>query len=89
MGSSSEMGNAPPPISTQYGITKPISTAGPTEADLKRTAELERVCLLYVLFLYHTSVLISLIGHPILHLIVYRYLAYAYWCLLLILKALG
>ncbi|KAG6527852.1 hypothetical protein ZIOFF_009986 [Zingiber officinale] len=43
MGSSSEMGNAPPPISTQYGITKPISTAGPTEADLKRTAELERL----------------------------------------------
>ncbi|KAG6524005.1 hypothetical protein ZIOFF_013894 [Zingiber officinale] len=43
IGSSSEMGSAPPPTSTQYGITKPISTAGPTEVDLKRTAELERL----------------------------------------------
>ncbi|KAG6476847.1 hypothetical protein ZIOFF_066095 [Zingiber officinale] len=43
MGSSSEMGSAPPPFPIQYGITKPISTAGPTEADLKRTVELERL----------------------------------------------
>lgn len=26
-----------------YGITKPISVAGPTEADLHRNAELEKV----------------------------------------------
>ncbi|XP_074588991.1 nuclear poly(A) polymerase 4-like isoform X2 [Curcuma longa] len=43
MGISSEMGSEAPPISTQYGITKPISPAGPTEADLKRTAELEKL----------------------------------------------
>lgn len=28
----------------QYGVTKPISLAGPTEADLQRTVELEKVC---------------------------------------------
>jgi poly(A) polymerase len=29
--------------SKQYGITKPLSLLGPVEADLQRTAELERV----------------------------------------------
>lgn len=28
----------------QYGVTQPISTAGPTEADLQKTLELEKVC---------------------------------------------
>ena len=28
----------------QYGVTKPISMAGPTVADLKRTRDLEKVC---------------------------------------------
>ncbi|XP_065013335.1 nuclear poly(A) polymerase 4-like isoform X2 [Musa acuminata AAA Group] len=36
------MGSPSPPAPRQYGITKPISTAGPTEADLKRTTELEK-----------------------------------------------
>lgn len=27
----------------QYGITKPLSLLGPVEADLQRTAELEKV----------------------------------------------
>ncbi|KAF3441341.1 hypothetical protein FNV43_RR15255 [Rhamnella rubrinervis] len=26
----------------QYGVTKPISTAGPTEVDIQRTSELEK-----------------------------------------------
>lgn len=36
----------PPPqaAARQYGVTKPISTAGPTEADIQRTLELEKVC---------------------------------------------
>lgn len=29
----------------QYGVTKPLSTAGPTVTDLQRSRELERVCL--------------------------------------------
>lgn len=28
----------------QYGVTKPLSRAGPTEADIQRTKELEKVC---------------------------------------------
>ncbi|BFG24381.1 hypothetical protein CerSpe_106550 [Prunus speciosa] len=34
----------PPPqaAARQYGVTKPISTAGPTEADIQRTLELEK-----------------------------------------------
>ncbi|MQM02839.1 hypothetical protein Taro_035619 [Colocasia esculenta] len=33
-----------PPLQTvkQYGVTKPLSVAGPTEADIQRTAELEK-----------------------------------------------
>ncbi|XP_010925521.1 nuclear poly(A) polymerase 4 isoform X2 [Elaeis guineensis] len=42
MGSSDAMGSTPPPPPRQYGITKPISTAGPTEADLQRTKDLEK-----------------------------------------------
>ncbi|CAJ1951077.1 unnamed protein product [Sphenostylis stenocarpa] len=38
MGSSEGVGAS----STQYGITKPISTAGPTVSDLQRTIELEK-----------------------------------------------
>lgn len=34
-------GSDPP---KQYGITKPLSLLGPVEADLQRTAELEKVC---------------------------------------------
>ncbi|XP_064942899.1 nuclear poly(A) polymerase 4-like isoform X2 [Musa acuminata AAA Group] len=41
MGSSDQEFSTPPPASRQFGITKPISTAGPTETDLKRTIELE------------------------------------------------
>lgn len=32
------------PPSKQYGVTKPLSLAGPTEADIQRTKELEKVC---------------------------------------------
>lgn len=28
----------------QYGVTQPISMAGPTEADSQRTLQLEKVC---------------------------------------------
>lgn len=43
MGVSDAMGITPLQATRQYGITKPISTAGPTEADLQRTKELEKV----------------------------------------------
>ncbi|XP_072960742.1 nuclear poly(A) polymerase 4-like isoform X1 [Typha angustifolia] len=42
MGGSNDMGGNGPRVPKQYGITKPISTAGPSEADLQRTAELEK-----------------------------------------------
>ncbi|XP_008798549.1 nuclear poly(A) polymerase 4-like [Phoenix dactylifera] len=45
MGISDAMGSTPPQAPRQYGITKPISTAGPTEADLQRTKELEKFLL--------------------------------------------
>lgn len=32
---------APP---KQYGVTKPLSRAGPSETDIQRTKELEKVC---------------------------------------------
>jgi poly(A) polymerase len=32
-----------PPTAKKYGITKPISLAGPTDADLQRNMELEKV----------------------------------------------
>ncbi|XP_008775817.1 nuclear poly(A) polymerase 4-like [Phoenix dactylifera] len=37
-----EVGRRPPQAQRLYGVTKPISTAGPTEADLRRTVELEK-----------------------------------------------
>lgn len=33
----------------KYGITKPISVAGPTEADLQRNIELEKVRFFFLL----------------------------------------
>lgn len=36
---------APPP--KKYGVTKPLSLAGPTETDLQRNAELEKVVLFF------------------------------------------
>lgn len=41
MSSSERMSSPPPP--KQYGVTKPISMAGPTEADIQRNRELEKV----------------------------------------------
>lgn len=44
-GSRSPLGYSPPPPSQtmkNYGITKPISLAGPSEADIQRNSELER-----------------------------------------------
>lgn len=38
-------------VAKQYGVTKPISTAGPTEADVQRTVELEKVCAVDFFFL--------------------------------------
>lgn len=32
-----------PPIPKQYGVTKPLSLSGPTDADIRRTKELEKV----------------------------------------------
>ncbi|GAY56406.1 hypothetical protein CUMW_171690 [Citrus unshiu] len=40
MSSSERMSSPPPP--KQYGVTKPISMAGPTEADMQRNRELEK-----------------------------------------------
>ena len=34
------------PSPKQYGVTRPISTAGPADVDLQRTVELEKVCVL-------------------------------------------
>nr|GMC53831.1 nuclear poly(A) polymerase 4-like isoform X2 [Ipomoea batatas] len=31
-----------PPIPKQYGVTKPLSLSGPTDADIRRTKELEK-----------------------------------------------
>lgn len=43
-------GSSPPPpplvapvAAKKYGVTKPISVAGPTEVDLQRNTELEKV----------------------------------------------
>lgn len=48
MGSSAETSLAsavapPPPPAKQYGVTKPLSLSGPSEADLQRNSELEKV----------------------------------------------
>lgn len=34
----------------QYGVTKPLSRAGPSEADIQRTKELEKVCVFGEIF---------------------------------------
>nr|GMD48861.1 nuclear poly(A) polymerase 4-like isoform X3 [Ipomoea batatas] len=36
------LASAPPPPPKQYGLTKPLSLSGPSEADLQRNAELEK-----------------------------------------------
>lgn len=46
MGSSGGLRASSQPSQTaakQYGVTKPISTAGPAVADMRRTLELEKV----------------------------------------------
>ena len=44
MVSSKGLGDSPPRQSVkQYGVTKPISVAGPTEVDIQRSLELEKV----------------------------------------------
>lgn len=48
VGSASLNGSSP---AKKYGITKPISFAGPTDADLQRNVELEKVILFYLSFL--------------------------------------
>ncbi|XP_019196912.1 PREDICTED: nuclear poly(A) polymerase 4-like isoform X2 [Ipomoea nil] len=40
--SSSDSPSLPPPIPKQYGVTKPLSLSGPTDADIRRTKELEK-----------------------------------------------
>ncbi|XP_077217674.1 nuclear poly(A) polymerase 4-like isoform X2 [Tasmannia lanceolata] len=42
MGSSDSLSSSPSETATQFGVTKPISIAGPNEADLQRSLELER-----------------------------------------------
>ncbi|XVF86714.1 hypothetical protein PTKIN_Ptkin18bG0064000 [Pterospermum kingtungense] len=45
MVSSEGLSGLPPPVAapmTQFGVTKPISMAGPTEADIRRTRDLEK-----------------------------------------------
>lgn len=41
-------------VSRQYGITKPISTAMPTEADLQRTVELEKARSLFIALCFYS-----------------------------------
>ncbi|XXG57351.1 hypothetical protein AAC387_Pa03g4527 [Persea americana] len=41
-GEGSSDSSSPPAAAKQYGVTKPISVAGPTEADIQRSAELEK-----------------------------------------------
>ena len=45
VGSESLNGSSPQP--KMYGITNPISMAGPTETDLQRNSELEKVFLVF------------------------------------------
>lgn len=56
MGDSEKL-NSSSPLPKSYGITKPISLAGPTEADHLRNAELEKVfaCRISVLFVNSSS----------------------------------
>lgn len=47
-------GSSPPPVAPvtakKYGVTKPISVAGPTEVDFQRNTELEKVGFFFFLF---------------------------------------
>ena len=50
MGSSEGLSQSSPPsqaVPKQYGVTKPISMAGPTQIDIQRTLELEKVRLAF------------------------------------------
>lgn len=44
------LGGSLPPVNSpkSYGITKPLSLAGPSAADIKRNVELEKVSLVFV-----------------------------------------
>jgi poly(A) polymerase len=42
VGPESPNGSTPQPAAKKYGITKPISIAGPTEADLQRNMDMEK-----------------------------------------------
>lgn len=50
MVSSEGLSGSPAPAAKQYGVTKPISVAGPTEADRQRSRELEKVCIDIIVF---------------------------------------
>lgn len=50
MVSSEGLSGSPAPAAKQYGITKPISVSGPTEADRQRSRELEKVCIDIIVF---------------------------------------
>ena len=41
--------------SKQFGVTKPISMAGPTVTDLQRTRELEKVCFIVLFILWYNT----------------------------------
>lgn len=58
MVSSEGLSPSPASASKQHGVTKPISTAGPSEADRQRNKELEKVCIVF-LVLRERSVLYS------------------------------
>jgi poly(A) polymerase len=50
MVSSEGLSGSPAPAAKQYGVTKPLSVAGPTEADRQRSRELEKVCIHIIVF---------------------------------------
>jgi hypothetical protein len=50
MVSSEGLSGSPAPAAKQYGITKPISVSGPTDADRQRSRELEKVCIDIIVF---------------------------------------
>lgn len=53
---SSEGGNVTNQAPRHYGVTKPISIAGPSDVDLQRSVELEKVCTFSLLFVTDFSV---------------------------------
>lgn len=44
-------GGLPAAEPKQYGVTKPISIAGPACADAHRSSELEKVCFFFLIFI--------------------------------------